>query len=352
MSIKIKTASHGPVTTSILIIYTGGTLGMAYDKGGNLLKPFDFSKILDRIPELNRFEVELTFISFDNPLDSSNFQPEHWLKTATIIEENYALYDGFVILHGTDTMAYSASALSFLLENLNKPVIFTGAQLPIGIARTDARENIITSIEIASAKVDGRPLISEVCIFFHNILLRGNRSKKVQSNHFDAFISENYPVLAEAGVTIDYNFRALRESKETGKLTIQKSLNTDVAILKLFPGIEKKYVEALFKVDGIQGVVLETFGSGNAMTDKWFIDLLKSAINSGVLIYNVSQCLRGKVLQGKYQTSSMLKDIGVISGGNITTEAAITKLMYIFGSERHKGDFKSVLEAPLAGEMD
>jgi L-asparaginase len=347
--IKLKTASRSRGLTSVLIIYTGGTMGMSYDKDRRLV-PFDFTEILDKLPELHRFELELTIISFETPLDSSNFKPSHWIDLAKIIHKNYDTYDGFVILHGTDTMAYTASALSFLLENLSKPVIFTGAQLPIGVVRTDARENFITALEIASTKVDGKALISEVCIYFNNFLLRGNRSKKVQSSHFDAFMSENYPYLAEAGVTIEYNKQALNHPVSSQPLKVYTVLDTNICILKLFPGISPEYIKNVLGMPGLKGVVLETYGSGNAPSDEWFISCLKEAIAKGILIFNVSQCIGGTVDQGQYLTSKGLTEAGVVSGGNITTEAAVTKMMFVLANV--KKDHAKVLTESLRGEMN
>jgi L-asparaginase len=347
---KLKTASKNRSLSSVLIIYTGGTMGMAYDKEQNTLVPFDFNGILDQLPELHRFELEITIISFEHPLDSSNMKPSHWIDLAKIIHTNYNTYDGFVILHGTDTMAYSASALSFLLENLDKPVVFTGAQLPIGVVRTDARENFITALEIASAKKDGRAIVGEVCIYFNNFLLRGNRSKKVQSSHFDAFLSENYPYLAEAGVAMEYNQFALFRHPAELPLKVYDQMDSHVCIIKLFPGIDKVYLSSVFNIPELKGVVLETYGSGNGPTDDWFIDCLKEAIDKGIVIYNVSQCIGGAVNQSQYLTSKRLNDIGVLSGGNITSEAAVTKLMFVLAN-RKKDIVKSLTES-LRGEMN
>lgn len=344
---------HTPAKTgaSILMIYTGGTLGMAYDANGQL-KPFDFGQILQNLPEIDRFDFTLTVIAFDNPIDSSNVTPAHWIEWAQIIEQNYGLYDGFVILHGTDTMAYSASALSFLLKGLNKPVIFTGAQLPIGSIRTDARENMITALEIASARNErNEPQVSEVCIYFHSRLLRGNRAKKVESTQFDAFYSENYPPLAEAGISIDFRPALMRPFVTEATLQVQKHMDDRVAILKIFPGISRYVVESILNIPDLQALVLETYGSGNAPTDTWFTECLSNAIQQGIVILNVSQCLGGTVLQGRYSTSKHLLDSGVIGGGDITTEAAITKLMYLAGSGLSKTDWQPLLTTSICGEM-
>jgi L-asparaginase len=270
---------------------------------------------------------------------------------AYIIYENYDSYDGFVVLHGTDTMAYSASMMSYMLQGLNKPVIFTGAQLPISAMRSDARENLMTSLEIATAKINDKPIVPEVCIFFNHMLLRGNRSKKVQSVHFDAFESENYPSLAEAGIVIDYNTSAIRPLESHKKLTNRNHLDNNVMILKLFPGITSKIMDACFDIEGLKGVVLETYGSGNSPSEAWFMSSLGRAIKKGLIILNVSQCNGGRVIQGRYETSKELLNVGVISGADITTEAAITKLMFLLGQEKSLDDVRQKLTIPLAGEM-
>ena len=348
-TIRIHTAAKSG--SSILMIYTGGTLGMAYDAGGQL-KPFDFGQILENLPEIDRFDFALTVIAFDQPIDSSNVTPAHWIRWAQIIAENYNDYDGFVVLHGTDTMAYSASAMSFLLENLNKPVIFTGAQLPIGSIRTDARENLVTALEIASAKnAANQPAVSEVCIYFHSRLLRGNRAKKVESTQFDAFYSENYPPLAEAGATIEYRPALMQPFGAHRKLRVQDRMDNRVAVLKLFPGMSQLVVENMLQTAGLQAVVLETYGSGNAPTDGWFVQSLTGFIACGATVLNVSQCMGGRVVQGRYATSRQLLEAGVLSGSDITTEAAITKLMYLLAKDLPPEEFRRQLVLPIRGEM-
>jgi len=347
--VGLNTGNKNKVESSVLIIYTGGTLGMAYDSSGSLT-PFNFGQILEKIPNLTSMNISITVISFPEPIDSSNIDIQHWVDIAYIIYENYDTYDGFVVLHGTDTMAYSASMLSYMLKGLNKPVIFTGAQLPISALRSDARENLMTSLEIAVSKSNGKPLVPEVCIFFNHMLLRGNRAKKVQSSHFDAFESENYPPLAEAGIVIDYNRPAIRPFEEE-KLRYLNKLDNKVIILKLFPGITPGVINSCLTIEGLRGVVLETFGSGNTPNNAWFIETLKKAVEKGLILFNVSQCNGGRVVQGSYQTSQDLVEIGILSGGDITTEAAITKMMFLLGSENDDEEIKRKLTVPLAGEM-
>jgi L-asparaginase len=349
---KITTSSiKNNRATSVLMIYTGGTLGMVFDSKSRSLVPFNFNEILTNVPELHRVEFELTILTLEKPIDSANMNPANWVEIARIVYDNFEEFDAFVILHGTDTMAYTASALSFLLENLSKPVILTGAQLPIGIARTDARENLITALEIASATINGRPVIPEVAIYFNSYLLRGNRAKKKESSQFNAFRSENYPNLAEAGVTIDYNFPFIRPYRTDLPLQLHEQLDENVMILKLFPGINQKFIRNVFNTEGLKGVVMETYGAGNAPSESWFLEELKAAIDNGIVVFNVSQCDGGRVLQGTYQTSRKLQKIGVVSGSDITTEAAITKMMYLFGRNESSERVKFNLEQELCGEM-
>jgi len=336
---------------SVLIIYTGGTFGMIQDANGSLI-PFNFGKVVDRVPELRQLGIKLTVISFPKPIDSSNILVQNWKDMAYIIEENYEQYDAFVVLHGTDTMAYSASMLSYMLDGLNKPVIFTGAQMPIGSIRSDARENLITALEIASSHVDGNPIVSEVCVFFNYLLLRGCRSQKLRSSTFAAFESENYPSLAEAGIEIEYNYSALKPYDPKAKLKIKNQLDPNVAILKIFPGITEEVVRSVLGIENLKGIVLESFGSGNTMKYDWFMNCLQEAIDTGKIILNVSQCIGGEVDQGRYETSMGLTGIGVLSGGDITTEAAVTKLMFLLGQESDEDRLKHRLTHSITGEMD
>jgi L-asparaginase len=337
--------------SKVLLIYTGGTIGMMQDVRTGELKPFDFKSLKEQVPELNKFDIELSSISFKKPIDSSDMHPDVWVELVQLIEKNYKKVDGFVILHGSDTMSFTASALSFMLENLAKPVILTGSQLPIGIIRTDGKENLITAIEIAGAKnKKGKPIVSEVCIYFEYKLYRGNRTFKYNSQHFDAFKSPNYPALAEAGVDINYNTNVFLKTNKK-PLKIYTELDNDIAVLKLFPGISKKITSAIINTPGIKAIVLETFGAGNATTQDWFISELKNALSKNIIILNITQCSEGKVIQGMYETSSQLKKIGVIGGGDLTFESAITKLMFLLGQNLPHSKIKKELQKNLRGEL-
>lgn len=348
--INIITSAPRLPEASVLIIYTGGTLGMVHDADG-ALRPFDFSSILDHVPSLRQLELNLTVIAFEAPIDSSDVSPSDWIEIGRLIHAEYDNFDGFVVLHGTDTMAYSASALSFMLEHLSKPVIFTGAQLPISSLRSDARENLLTSIEIAASKEGGKAVVPEVCIFFDYKLFRGNRSKKVESLYFDAFESENHPALAESGVVINYNRPAILQDGKYGGLVLHDRFDENVAILKLYPGITQSYVKSVLSAEGLRGVILETFGAGNAPTTAWFIEQIREAIEKGITVVNISQCPGGRVMQGRYETSKRLKEIGVVGGMDMTLEAAITKLMIVLGEEMDKEKIDEDLKASKCGEL-
>ncbi len=335
---------------SVLLIYTGGTVGMVRDIESGHLAPFDFNNLESQIPEIKQIEARVEAISFEKPIDSSNMDLKHWTKLAGILENNYDKYDGFVVLHGSDTMAYTASALSFMCYNLSKPIVLTGSQLPIGMVRTDGKENIITAIDIASAYEGSRPMVPEVSIYFENLLYRGNRTYKYNAEHFEAFRSPNYPVLAEAGVNIKYNreyiFRATPEPFET-----DTRMNNRVAVLSLFPGISEHIVRAALTIRENRVLIIRTYGSGNAMTHKWFIDGIKTAIEKGLLVVNVSQCRGGGVTQGMYETSYELARMGVISGGDMLLEAAITKSMHLLGKGLEGSEFRRYFQQNLKGEI-
>ena len=377
--------------SSILIIYTGGTIGMKTDAETGTLVPFDFSGIYDEFPSLKRLRVDIEVLTLSPVIDSSNVSPDNWLELARLIRDNYARYDGFVVLHGTDTMSYTASALSFLLENLRKPVVFTGSQIPIGVLRTDGRENLITAIEIAGARRDGRPVVPEVSLYFQNRLFRANRTTKRSAEALNAFRSYNYPPLAEVGVSISYNLTAIRQpdgfsneseiaappdsrsdpmqiatklgnksdalriatklGDNSDALRIATKLGNGIALIKLFPGIGEPVLRAMLAAPGLRAVVLETFGTGNAPTSEWFIRLLEEAISRGIQIVNITQCGGGSVSMERYETGLRLQKIGVLCGYDLTTEAAVTKLMYLLGKELPAESLREAMRKSLRGEI-
>ncbi|MGY5848285.1 asparaginase [Salegentibacter sp. HM20] len=335
----------------ILLIYTGGTIGMIKDYDTGALKAFNFDELLQNIPELKILEHEITTLSFENPIDSSNMNPAGWIQIGKIINEKFEDFDGFVVLHGSDTMSYTASAISFMFENLTKPVIFTGSQLPIGDLRTDAKENLITSIQIAGLQKNGKPVISEVGLYFEYKLYRANRTTKINAEHFQAFASMNHPPLAESGVYLSINHQALWKPNRRQRTKLHTGFNDEVLILKMFPGITESSVRHVLSKPGLKGVILETYGSGNAPSDAWFVDLLKEYIDNGLMIVNVTQCVAGSVVMGQYETSVDLKRIGVVSGKDITTEAAVAKMMYLLDKDLSPKVFKTIYETSLRGEM-
>jgi len=323
---------------------------MVRDKETGSLHPVNGTELYEHIPMLGKLDYGIDFYSFNPLLDSSDMNPGHWVELVSVIEKNYEKYDGFVVLHGSDTMAYTASALSFMLENLNKPVILTGSQLPLGMIRSDGRENLVTAIEIAAAQDDDTPVVPEVAIYFENKLLRGNRTFKYNAEHFEAFRSGNYPPLAEVGIHIKFNHNAILKPNFKA-LKAHTSLDNNIAILKLFPGISKEAVRAQLNITGLKAVILETYGSGNAMTDGWFLDEIGHAIKRGIIVMNVTQCKAGSVEIGKYQTSRELGRLGVISGFDITTESAIAKLMYLWGAGLDKKEIERILQVSIRGEI-
>ena len=338
--------------TKVLVIYTGGTIGMIKDPETGLLNSFDFNSVYEHIPELNRLHTEIDTMSVKKPIDSSEMTSEHWINLAKLIKKNYNHYDGFVILHGTDTMSYSASALSFMIQGLHKPIIFTGSQLPIGVIRTDGKENLITAIEIAAAKdSNGESIIQEVAVYFEYSLYRGNRSSKVSSNQFEAFKSPNYPELAIAGVNIKYKWSALQRPQFSGPV-YQFGMSKSVALLKIFPGMDIDLYKGLFDASQTKGIVLETFGSGNAPSIDKMQGIMTRYVEEGGLIINITQCSSGGVKQGAYQTSSFFNKIGVISGSDMTAEAALTKLMFALGNEEDLKKVKDLIAIPICGEME
>lgn len=337
--------------TSVLLIYTGGTIGMIHNEETGTLESFNFKHLMKHIPELDKCGVKVESYVFDKIIDSSDMNPDVWVKLVKVIQENYDRYTGFVILHGTDTMAYTASALSFMLHNLSKPVILTGSQLPIGDLRTDGKENLMTSIEIAGAVENGEPIVQEVCIYFENHLMRGNRTIKQNAENFNAFHSCNYPNLADVGIHIKYEQVYFRKNTEKKPLEIFTGYDPNVVVLTLFPGIQKSIVEAVLNVRGLKGVVLKTFGTGNAPRHEWLLKLLKDATDRGIVIVNVTQCLEGAVDMTRYETGMQLLETGVVSGHDITTESALVKLMVLLGNEPDTEIVREKMSVSIAGEI-
>ncbi|MDB2426453.1 asparaginase [Flavobacteriaceae bacterium] len=335
----------------ILLIYTGGTIGMIKDPLTASLQAFDFASLLEKIPELNLLDCSIDNISFETPIDSSNINPTHWIEIATIIDQNYTMYDGFVVLHGSDTMSYSASALSFMLENLSKPVIFTGSQLPIGDLRTDAKENLITAIQIAALQNNNKPIINEVGLYFEYKLYRGNRTTKINADYFEAFSSLNFPALLTSGVHLNINHELLLKNYSKASFCVHKELDDNVALVKLFPGISQTVLSSILDIPKLKAVIIETYGSGNASTDTWFLQTIEKALKKGIYVVNVTQCAGGSVQMNQYHTGKLLEELGVISGKDMTTESALTKLMYMLGLKISRKMFKTVFESDLRGEI-
>lgn len=339
--------------SALLLIYTGGTIGMKQDMKDLTLKPFDFSQILDEVPEIRKFAFKIDTYSFEPPIDSSDVEPSLWQDLARLIKDKYEDYDGFIILHGTDTMSYSASALSFMLDGLTKPVIFTGSQLPIGVPRTDGKENLISAVEIASAKdEEGHPAVPEVCVCFDSLLMRGNRSTKVNSEVFRAFQSPNFPPLAEAGINIRYNNEYIRKPNDWYQsLTTNTDLDTRVSILKIHPGITPEVVRNILCGKDTRAIIMETYGSGNAPTRDWFLDIVKESSAMNKIIVNVTQCLAGTVNMNIYANGKALERAGVIDGYDSTTESALAKLFYLMGKSRDNEWVKAMMSRNLKGEI-
>lgn len=336
--------------SKIMIIYTGGTIGMMSDRVSGVLRPLHFAQIIERVPELERLNYELTIHSFDPIIDSSNMNPAIWLSLAMLIRDHYNDHDGFVVLHGTDTMAFTASMMSFLLKNLAKPVVFTGSQLPIGEIRTDAKENLITALQIAASKNHQHAMVPEVSIYFDYQLFRGNRARKYNSQKFEAFHSPNYEVLAEAGVHLRFNEKIILPLPE-GEFRLHEHLDTRINVLKLFPGISPLTVDSLLNTPGNRALIMETFGSGNTTTDPWFLKAIESAIQKGLIVIDISQCEGGSVDLGRYETSSYLKDMGVVNGYDMTFEATVTKLMFLLGHNYNNETIRNFMATPLRGEL-
>lgn len=347
----ISITYSGKRQPSILIIYTGGTIGMYEDPESGALSNFDFAKLASYVPELYHLKFNISCYPFDPPIDSSDMLPRHWAAIACIIQDNYESFDGFVVLHGTDTMAYTASALSFMLQGLGKPVVFTGSQLPIGTLRTDGKENLLTSLEIAAATdPDGRPTVPEVCVFFENQLLRGNRTTKISAEGFNAFRSFNYPLLGDAGIHLRFYREYIHHPSPGEKLRVQTDMDTHLAVLSIFPGIRREVVKAIFHIEGVRAVVLVTYGSGNAPQKQWLIEELEEARRRDIVVVNVTQCSQGTVEMGRYATGLQLLQAGVVNGYDSTVESAVTKLMYLLAQELNSDELRARLSESISGE--
>lgn len=338
---------------AVLIIYTGGTIGMKTNPESGALAPFNFDEIEKEVPELMKFGKKIDTYTFNPTIDSSNVTPEHWSALARVIKEYYNEYDGFVVLHGTDTMSYTASALSFMLQNLDKAVVFTGSQIPIGVPRTDGKENLIAAVEIASSTLYGKSIVPEVTIFFHNQLFRANRTTKHSAENLNAFVSANYPPLANAGIDIVYNFNYIRTVDAfLPQFDIQEKMCSDVAVLTIFPGISRNVVKSILSIEGIKGVVLKSYGSGNAPQCPWLFEELIAAIEKDIIILNITQCSEGSVNMKLYDTGKKLREIGVVSGKNMSVESAIVKMMFLLAQNLPHKILIDRLTLPLRGEMD
>ena len=337
--------------SKVLLIYTGGTIGMIKDYETGVLRAFEFDNLYKRIPELSHLDCQISVHSFEKVIDSSDMNPQHWIAIAEVIEKEYDHFDGFVVLHGSDTMSYSASAMSFMLEGLSKPVIFTGSQLPIGDLRTDAKENLITSIQLAALKENGKSVIQEVGLYFEYKLYRGNRTTKINAEHFQAFASPNYPLLVESGVHLKLMRENLWHPQKKTSLRVWKEFEQEVVIIKMFPGITKLTLEGILSLPSLKGVILETYGSGNAPTYPWLVDVLQKAIQRGIHIVNVTQCIGGSVIMGKYEASEALRKMGIIDGKDLTTESAVVKLMILLKKRIPHNLFKIKFEENISGEI-
>lgn len=338
--------------SSVLLIYTGGTIGMMRNPETGALENFNFEHLVRHVPELRQFNLKISSRAFNPPIDSSDMSPEMWGRIVEIIHSNYDKYDGFVILHGTDTMAFTASALSFMLEGLMKPVILTGSQLPIGVLRTDGKENLLTAIEIAAAKNDdGTPVVPEVCILFHEKLMRGNRTTKISAENFNAFASNNHPTLATCGIDIQYNRHLIKPYVANTTLKPHYTMDSNIIIFSLFPGIQPEIIKKVLAAKELKGVIFRTFGSGNAPQKEWLVDALSTATREGKVIVNVTQCSTGSVKMSLYETGRQLLDAGIISGRDMTVEAALTKLMFLFGQGLSPDEVRAAMGCDIAGEI-